>query len=56
MILKQLLSTDDDEEDCNEAAPTEDTRGSENKADMEKNEAEPKKPSNALLKVNSMHC
>ena len=56
VILKQLLSTDDDEEDCNEAAPTEDTRGSENKADMEKNEAEPKKPSNALLKVNSMHC
>nr|XP_022340433.1 nuclear receptor coactivator 2-like isoform X4 [Crassostrea virginica] len=50
VILKQLLSTDDDEEDCNEAAPTEDTRGSENKADMEKNEAEPKKPSNALLK------
>lgn len=49
VILKQLLSTDDDEEECNEAAPTED--GSQNKADMDKNEAEPKKPSNALLKV-----
>lgn len=50
VILKQLLSTDDDEEECNEAAPTEDTKGSDGKADMEKNEAEPKKPSNALLK------
>lgn len=54
VILKQLLSTDDDEEECNEAAPTEDTKGSDGKADMEKNEAEPKKPSNALLKVDPM--
>lgn len=51
VILKQLLSTDDDEEECNEAVFTEDIKGLDGKVDMEKNEVELKKFLNVLLKV-----
>lgn len=58
-ILKQLLSQEDDGEDDTDSKSGTDTSSKDGSVEMEKNEAEAKKPSNVLLKVSTLevlHC